>query len=203
MKRLLFILLLGYPLLTPGLDLTRGSPPTTGGFPSGQEQRSSRPNKATGSKAKDAISRLQRGDALFAQKEYEAALLFFQGIMEDDPDYWLAYQHAAWALDALGRTDEAIQAAEKANSLNENARTHTNLVYFYLKKGHIERAVSHGRRAVELDPGAWQTHTALGDAYISAGEFDRALAAFKRANEIQETSDAWVGIGWTQFQQRQ
>jgi Tfp pilus assembly protein PilF len=203
MERLMIIPALVLTILCSCAHLTWASAPAGGGSAAGQEQRSSRSKKQSSSKAVDAISRLQRGDALFAQKEYEAALLFFQGIIDDDPGYWLAYQHAAWALDALERTDEAIQAAEKANSLNESARTHTNLVYYYLKKGQVGRAVSHGRRAVEMDPSAWQTHSALGDATLRSNDFERALAAFERANGIQETGDAWVGIGWAHFYRRQ
>lgn len=203
MIRLLPILLLAVAVLPIDPILLAITSPAAGLFRADPGPRSARPAKSAKPDDPGRMLLLQRGDQLLGQHEYEAALLIFQGIIEDDPDYWMAYQRAARALHALGRTDEAIQAAEKANALHETAMTHADLAWLCLQKGARDEAVAHGRRAVELDPTTEHTHAVLGDAFFATGDFNRALAAYRRANSVRETGYAWAGIGLTQFQLKQ
>jgi len=65
---------------------------------------------------------LQRGQALFAAKQYAAALEKFQFAVRNDPGSAAAYFWQGQALAQLGRDQEALQSLKKAQQLDPGLR---------------------------------------------------------------------------------
>ncbi|MGE5186371.1 MAG: tetratricopeptide repeat protein [Acidobacteriota bacterium] len=139
---------------------------------------------------KDGQLWLDRGDAQVAAKRYAAALASFEAaepLFATDPERRLTAMtsHAA-ALDALGRTDEAL--AEYEHTLDRAPAG------YYLRQELVARLVNSERRRGQLADAIarlekrwperargyfeWST---LADLYAETHDDERALAAYKRA----------------------
>jgi tetratricopeptide (TPR) repeat protein len=88
----------------------------------------------------------------------------------------------AGCLCELGELDEAMEACERALSLDANyAPAHTNLGNILDARGRFEDAVTAHRRAVAADPAYAKGHANLAVALRVIGQLDEALAASHRA----------------------
>jgi TolB-like protein len=84
-----------------------------------------------------------------------------------------------------------LEALNRALEIDpETARAHSGLATYY---GHLEldmeRALVHGRRAVELAPNSAHAHYFLGGVLFRAGDLDGALSAFDRTLTIDPLNE--------------
>ncbi len=96
----------------------------------------------------------------FVREEAERALTL-------DPNY-------AWAHHVLGRWHCEVA------SLGATARIFTRVFYGGLPGASCTEAISHLRRAVELEPGELEHQLELGFAYLADGQKDHARTQFER-----------------------
>jgi len=90
----------------------------------------------------------------------------------------------------LGEVNRAIEAAEKALSLNDHYVEACLLaVRLYEKAGRTERAESRCRRAADLRPEWPDVHVRLGRLLRDQGRSDEAAHAYRRALELGVDSD--------------
>ena len=79
----------------------------------------------------------------------------------------------------------ARQAYERALSLNPNSAIATlGAANLHLRLGPLEKAISIGRRAAELDPLTASVHNDLGWIYFTAEQFEEAEKATKKALDL-------------------
>lgn len=145
-----------------------------------------------------------RGEALLASDRPGDALASFESALRADPNlptvrarvevlrFRVVEAETARARRAAGerRFPEAQQAYEQALSISPtSAYLHRELAVVTRERGHLDEALVHARRAVELDSTDARAYATLGDILVARGESVEALAAFERA-DVLDPSDA-------------
>lgn len=80
----------------------------------------------------------------------------------------------------------AIERYRRALRLHPTARTHTYLAWSLSRLGRYEEAVSHCRRAIELDPGYPNAYNDLGAYLIELGRPGEAIPWLRRAAGLSD-----------------
>jgi Tfp pilus assembly protein PilF len=97
-----------------------------------------------------------------------------------DPKFAVAHYNLGIALDAGGRTDQAIDHLRQAVRINPRfAAAHNNLGVVLCKKGRPEQAIDHLRQAIRINPRSASVHMSLGGALYAAAR-DAVLAAARK-----------------------
>jgi tetratricopeptide (TPR) repeat protein len=82
----------------------------------------------------------------------------------------------------MGKTDEAIEALEKALELNpEIVQAMCNLANAYLQKGDIEKSIAANMKMLELAPDFSLGYNNLANACYMKGEYNEAIRHCDRA----------------------
>ncbi len=109
----------------------------------------------------EEISR-ERAQALMREGDLEGAVAVLKEVTAQNPADAMAWQMMGAALGALGQTDEAIGAFQKAVELGPtSARAQFNLAIALIKAERSSEARSHLERALALDPGYEQARAKL------------------------------------------
>jgi TolB-like protein/Flp pilus assembly protein TadD len=119
--------------------------------------------------------------------DWAAADASFRRALELEPGSAEALRNASYQADILGRSNEAIDLANKSierDPLRPNSYNNLALILQAVNRdAEAEAAV---RRALELDPGGAQRHYGIGRALILQGKKDAALREMQ-----QETDEFW------------
>ena len=73
---------------------------------------------------------------------------------------------------------------EAAEARASNARCLYEMAAQLLDLGHVDAALAHGEKAIELEPKAWELWNVAALAHLRRGQRDKALEYFRRALEI-------------------
>ncbi|MGA9072008.1 MAG: tetratricopeptide repeat protein, partial [Terracidiphilus sp.] len=94
------------------------------------------------------------------------------------------------ALDASGRTTEAIEAYQKSLTINpDSSQAQNNLSSALAESGRLEEALEHIRRALELDDSNASAHVNLGHILLQmGGHGDEAVSELKKGIELAPRS---------------
>jgi tetratricopeptide (TPR) repeat protein len=85
----------------------------------------------------------------------------------------------------MGKTEEAIEALEKALELNPDiVQAWNNLANAYLQKGDFDKAIETNLKLLNLAPTFGLGHNNLAVAYYQKGDFDRAVEHVDKAKEL-------------------
>jgi adenylate cyclase len=102
-------------------------------------------------------------------------------------EYWLG----------LGKSpresiEKGMELAQKAVAMDDSlSSAHGTLSLFYTQKKEYERAIAEGERAVDLEPGGWNSHMRYGMSLYYGGRPEEALQALQKAirlNPVGESS---------------
>lgn len=130
----------------------------------------------------EPIARYRCGMVLRWLRDHESALRHARLAAQALPEFAPARNGFGNALDALGRTGEAIAEFEAAVSLDpRHAEAFHNLGMAHRKIGHPEIAITHLSRALELKPAHPRIHLNYGVALLDVDRNDDAAAAFEAA----------------------
>jgi len=133
---------------------------------------------------------MQRGDQQLAQGSFDGALDTFQQMLEKGANYWWVYTRIGQCLYYLMRYEEAVQAFQKANSLQEDASTLSWMGWAYLKRNDYAEAVRQFERSQSLNPSlARPNFEGMGAAYYWLGEYDKSIECSSKAFEAARTED--------------
>lgn len=103
-----------------------------------------------------------------------------------NPSLFRARIFYSFYLEAMGRHEEAIEQARKANSLSPlSMEGIVNLGWQHFQAGELDAAKKFYDEAVEFDAGFWGGHWALGHYFRRKGQLDHAIDAFRRAVELE------------------
>jgi tetratricopeptide (TPR) repeat protein len=85
----------------------------------------------------------------------------------------------------MGKTDEAVEALEKALKLNpEIVQAMCNLANAYLQKGDVEKSIETNKKMLALAPDFSLGFNNLANAYFLKGDFDEAIKNCDKAVEL-------------------
>jgi adenylate cyclase len=121
-----------------------------------------------------------------------------------DPDSAMVYSLEAWAYmhnlfsTSSMRTqslDKAFESAQKCAALDDQLYSCKMILGFiYLLKKEHERAISEGKRAVELNPNSANAATFLGWTLRCAGKYEEALREIERALRLNPKNPTFALI---------
>ena len=105
--------------------------------------------------------------------------------VELNPGSDLAHREHGCFLSLMGRLDEGLAAARKAQTLDPLSVNSTHEVgYQLLALGRLDEAVVEFRKALDLNPGWIWGNIKLGMTYSRMGEHGKAMACVRRADEL-------------------
>ncbi len=130
------------------------------------------------------------GALLVWARDYEAAEEYLSKALELHPDYWLTYGPLLDLYVRTGKEEQALQAAERASSLDIPSNIAGGLVWLsawvYAVRGEPERALEGLEAAASGMIGITQEGTGavfLARVYAALGEHDRALVWLERQTD--------------------
>ena len=153
----------------------------------------------------EAIESLERASAIDSNPTYltqlgavyrlagrlDAAAESFGRILEIEPEFPDARLNLASILMDAGADAHALPLLEEALRLGPDGgrlRAAASRASFNL--GHVDRALMHARRAVELSPSVASHHLRLGNSLDARGEKALAIASYRRGVELDGTDQA-------------
>ena len=127
----------------------------------------------------------RRGDLLYGEEDYEAALADYAVVAELDPSNWEPHAARGLALLQLERDEEAVAAYDRAIELNPRVASsfyRRGLAYRFLDKPDL--ALRDYDQAIALDPNFPAVLLGRGSLHLSQDRFAEALADFSVALEL-------------------
>ena len=96
----------------------------------------------------------------------------------------IALMGCAWRQTTFWRDSETLWTHTLACT-SRNSVAHTNLGIALAERGEVEAAISHYRKALEIQPNHHETHNNLGAALAGQGRIDEAVVEFENALKIK------------------
>lgn len=125
-----------------------------------------------------------------AEKEFKRAI-------ELSPNNSDAHTYYSWFLAPMGRNDQAIaeaKRAQRADPLSGFAAFSVGAALVFAQRW--DPAIEQLHRAIEIDPNFWFGHCFLGRAYEQKGKLPEAIVEFQRAVELEkDNAETWSGLG--------
>jgi len=126
------------------------------------------------------------------EKNIQMAMNYFNGALQRDPGFALAYSGLADAnlmmyVEKKDKywSEKAVEAAKQAARLNDKLpEVHVALGSAYAATGQNVQAIAEHKRALELAPNSDGAYRRLGNAYRANGQKEEALRALEKAVEI-------------------
>src|SRR5580765_2412059 len=126
---------------------------------------------------------------LWLDWEWQAAELEFKQGIALNPNSALAHDQYAMYLAAMGRLDEAVSEARRAQTLDAlSPIVNTDLGWCLLYAGRGSEAVDQFRKTLEIDPKYVSARWGLGASYAQQRAFKDAVAELKQAVTLSEGS---------------
>jgi Tfp pilus assembly protein PilF len=118
---------------------------------------------------------------------WAAAESEFKRAIELSPNSSDAHLYYGWFLVQMGRSDQAVVEAKRAQQADPlSALTTFSVGAVYLFARQLDPAIEQLHHALEVDPNFWFTHCFLGRAYLQKGKLPEAIAEFQRALEMEK-----------------
>lgn len=126
------------------------------------------------------LNRLEDARDLFREGRPEAAIEVYRSLIEERPDFALAYDSLAHIFRELGRTPEALEVLEAAYRRGVDSQAVWVRLGECLKEvGDVERAVAVLESAVEKYPDHVEARSVLGATYLDQGRTAEAVRIFQ------------------------
>ncbi|MHB1225187.1 MAG: tetratricopeptide repeat protein [Gemmatimonadaceae bacterium] len=116
----------------------------------------------------------------------------FGRALELSPSYADAHNLYARLCAALGRFDEAIALAQRAQELDPLAHR-VDVATMLLRAGRYDQALLRAQDAAEVDPGSGRVRATLGWAYTLCGRREEGLAELECAVLVSPGNTMWLG----------
>ncbi|MFY9549592.1 MAG: protein kinase [Thermoanaerobaculia bacterium] len=122
-----------------------------------------------------------------AENQYQRALRL-------NPNYANAHRTHAICLTRMGRFDEAIREARRAQELDPlslEGNTTVGMVFHYARRD--DEAIPWFRRVLDMDPNFWRAHWGLGYALVQKRRYGEAITELQKAVELSEGGGVQLG----------
>lgn len=112
-------------------------------------------------------------------------------LVEQFPDYALAYQARGLAYQTLGDTEQALADYDQAVTLDPSlAQVYANRGSVYYDRGDYARAIADYDQAIALDPALAEAFFNRGLAYADSGNYEQAVADYSAAITLDPANTA-------------
>jgi TolB-like protein/DNA-binding winged helix-turn-helix (wHTH) protein/Tfp pilus assembly protein PilF len=109
----------------------------------------------------------------------------FRRAIELNPNYATAHQWYGYYLAAMGRFQEALEEATKAQQIDPlSLSINTTLAGRYRDLHQYAQAIDLNRRTLEMDPNFMPAHIALGATYEEQGIWPQAIGEYQKAVDL-------------------
>ena len=126
------------------------------------------------------LARTNLGNAMGEQGHYAQALVLYQQVLDQDPNFWLAIYNTGYTYYRMGRLRDAEKYLKRAIEVNGvDSDEYFYLGLTWLKLGDVNDAEQAVRHALKLQPGGLAYHFAMGMILKLKGDIPGALAEFK------------------------
>jgi tetratricopeptide (TPR) repeat protein len=116
----------------------------------------------------------------------EDAIKEFQGVLEREPGYTLAYKGLGQAFFQVKKYDQAEENFQKAVELDPKLwKAHNSLGIIHDYRKRYDMAIQEYSAAISLRPDNGLLYNNLGVSYAMAGENEKAINAFNKALETK------------------
>ena len=161
------------------------------GYVSGGSSRAAKKQFSVEDDPKNLIpyhNRIEQALSWFNKGYDLKALEILQKIIEEKPDYSIAYMHAAFIYSTGGFPDKAADTMKLAikNGLND-AEVMGKLGVYEFEQGHYNAAVKTLNVALKEDPKDLDNLNYLGMSLTSAGQYAQAESCFQKALALDPT----------------
>jgi serine/threonine-protein kinase len=130
-----------------------------------------------------------KGIVYLNQAQFTIAEQLFRTNILHNPDVVLSYNFLNNALEAQGRTDEALQVLQQGLQIRPDAILYKSLGQIKYHRGEFVSAVNALEKAVEANPKDFDNWASLADALNQIGSrADEARLAYEKARELLEIS---------------
>jgi tetratricopeptide (TPR) repeat protein len=125
---------------------------------------------------------LEQGMAALEQQDYDAAIAFFNQVIEANPNDAATLVRRAQAYSVKGDPTAALASYDAALRLEpNNAPTYLSRAYAHRQLRNFAQAIADCTTALRLDPENATAYTSRGIAYHEAGDYDKAIADYDEA----------------------
>lgn len=113
----------------------------------------------------------------------------FRRAIELNPNYATAHQWYGYYLAAMGRFQEALEEATKAQQIDPlSLSINTTLAGRYRDLHQYAQAIDLSRRTLEMDPNFVPAHIALGAAFEEQGIWPQAISEYQKAVAVSQSN---------------
>jgi Tfp pilus assembly protein PilF len=119
--------------------------------------------------------------AHFHLREYDEARALLEGVVQQDQDSFQAYNLLGLIYSDQGETARALDAFNRAVSIQDDAEAYQMLGYLYTKESRPKEAAEALEHAIRLDPNHALAHLYLANAYMLMGQRDLGERAYRKA----------------------
>lgn len=119
----------------------------------------------------------------------------FQRAIELNPNYSVARYWYSQYLQRMGRLDESVTEAKRAQALDpvsHNANAHVGLALYRARR--YDEAIEHLHKALEMDANALDAHIFLGVAYVQHRKHEEAIAEFQTTVTLSGRNPSMLGL---------
>ncbi len=127
--------------------------------------------------------------------DWAAAERHFIQAIQLNPNYPVARYWYSQHLSRMGRVDEAVDEAKRAQSLNpisSSANAHVGLALYRARR--FDEAAAELQKALEFERGALDAYIFLGFVYVQQGKNDEAIAEFQNAVELSNRNPSMLAL---------
>jgi TolB-like protein/DNA-binding winged helix-turn-helix (wHTH) protein/Flp pilus assembly protein TadD len=127
--------------------------------------------------------------------DWAAAEDHFKRAIDLNPNYPVARSWHSQHLSRMGRHDEAVEEARRAqilDPLSSSANAHVGLALFRARR--FDEAQAELLKGLEFDPNALDAHIFLGFVKVQQGKGNEAIAEFQRVVELSERNPSMVAL---------
>jgi DNA-binding winged helix-turn-helix (wHTH) protein/TolB-like protein/Tfp pilus assembly protein PilF len=127
--------------------------------------------------------------------DWAAAETHFKQAIRLNPNYPIARYWYSQQLARMGRLDESIEEAKRAQTLDPispSANAHVGLALYRARR--YDEAIAQLKKALEIDAGAFDAHIFLGFVYIQQGRSEEAIAEFQTVVKLSQRNPNWLAL---------
>jgi tetratricopeptide (TPR) repeat protein len=132
---------------------------------------------------------LKKGNLMYSDKEYEAALFSYDQALKFKPDYHEAWYNRGITLGNLGRLEEAISSYDQALKFKPDYHEAWEKRGNALRNlGQVEEAISSYDQALKFKPDLHQAWNNRGYALLNLERLEEAISSYDQALKFQSDS---------------
>lgn len=127
--------------------------------------------------------------------DWSAADKHFKLSLDLNPNYPLAHSWYSQQLSRMGRLDESVAEARRAQELDplsSSADAHVGLALYRARR--FNEAAAELQKALEFNPKALAAHIFLGFVQVQQGKYEEAIAEFKTVVELSERNPSLLAL---------